>query len=379
MPAECLVLTMKANQKYFPLLDAGGRLTSRFLVVSNISPANPFRVVEGNERVVRLGLADAKFFFEQDRKKTLELRLPRLDEVVYHNKLGSQGERVGRVRTIARALGARLGGEVLAAQADEAARLAKADLLTDMVGEFPELQGVMGRYYAQAEGIDDDIAWAVEEHYRPRFAGDGLPRTWTGTVVALADKLETLVGLFSIGQLPTGDRDPFALRRHALGIVRLLMENAIELPVRELVELGGRAVRADRRGAPADGRQGDRLHRRPAWPAAARPGRERGRGRGRHLPSRRQPARDGARARRGARLRVAARGGEPGGGQQAGEEHPRQVGRRAGGRRRRGRPGAAGRAGRARTAGGARRSLGPHRANCMPPAAIPKRCRSGPR
>ena len=186
---------------------------------------------------MRPRLADAKFFFEQDRKKTLESRLPRLDEVVYHNKLGSQGERVGRVRTIARALGARLGGEALAAQADEAARLAKADLLTDMVGEFPELQGVMGRYYAQAEGIDDDIAWAVEEHYRPRFAGDSLPRNPTGTVVALADKLETLVGLFSIGQLPTGDSDPFALRRHALGIVRLLMENAIELPVRELVEL----------------------------------------------------------------------------------------------------------------------------------------------
>ncbi len=236
VPAECLILTMKANQKYFPLLDADGRLTSRFLVVSNISPADPSRVVEGNERVVRPRLADAKFFFEQDRKKSLAARVPRLDEVVYHNKLGSQGERVARVRAIARGIGERLGGAALAAQADQAAQLAKADLLTDMVGEFPELQGVMGRYYAQAEGLDDDVAWAIEEHYKPRFAGDSLPRSATGTVVALADKLETLVGLFSIGQLPTGDKDPFALRRHALGIVRLLMENAIELPVRLLAE-----------------------------------------------------------------------------------------------------------------------------------------------
>ena len=217
VPPECLILTMKANQKYFPLLDAQGRLTHQFLVVSNIRPADPGRVIEGNERVVRPRLADAKFFFDQDRKKSLADRLPGLDRVVYHGKLGSQGERVQRVRHIARALGELLGGPVLAQQADQAAALAKADLLTDMVGEFPELQGTMGGYYARHDGLAEDIAFAIEDHYRPRFAGDALPRNRVGLVVALADKLETLVGLFGIGQLPTGDKDPFALRRHALG------------------------------------------------------------------------------------------------------------------------------------------------------------------
>jgi len=235
VPQECLILTMKANQKYFPLLDAKGKLTNKFLVVSNISPADASAVVGGNERVVRPRLADAKFFFDQDRKKTLESRVAGLAKVVYHNKLGTQGERVERVRAIAKVIGAQLGSDTLAAHADRAAHLAKADLVTDMVGEFPELQGTMGRYYALNDGLGDEIADAIEDHYKPRFAGDTLPRSRTGMAVALADKLETLGGLFAIGQLPTGDRDPFALRRHALGIVRMLIEEDLPLSLRELI------------------------------------------------------------------------------------------------------------------------------------------------
>jgi glycyl-tRNA synthetase beta chain len=231
VPQECLILTMKANQKYFPLLDAAGKLTNQFLIVSNISPADASAVIGGNERVVRPRLADAKFFFDQDRKKALDSRVLGLAKVVYHNKLGTQGERVTRVQAIARAIGQQIGGEALALKADQAALLAKADLLTDMVGEFPELQGIMGRYYAQHDGLADDIAFAIEDHYKPRFAGDELPRSDVGVCVALADKLETLVGLFGIGEKPTGDKDPFALRRHALGVIRMLIEK--ELPLRQ--------------------------------------------------------------------------------------------------------------------------------------------------
>ncbi|MBK9236206.1 MAG: glycine--tRNA ligase subunit beta [Rhodoferax sp.] len=230
VPQECLILTMKANQKYFPLLDGAGRLTNQFLVVSNISPDDASAVIGGNERVVRPRLADAKFFFDQDRKKTLESRVPALDKVVYHNQLGIQGLRMERVRAIARDIGHQLGGEVWAVAADTAARLAKTDLVTDMVGEFPELQGIMGGYYARHDGLSEDIAFAIEDHYKPRFAGDALSRTQVGLVVALADKLETLVGMFGIGNLPTGDKDPFALRRHALGLIRLLTER--DLPLR---------------------------------------------------------------------------------------------------------------------------------------------------
>ena len=237
VPQECLILTMKANQKYFPLLDAAGTLTNQFLIVSNIRPDDPSRVVEGNERVVRPRLADAKFFFDQDRKKTLASRVAGLDKVVYHGKLGTQGERVLRVRAIARAIGLQLGGEVLAKQADDAAMLAKADLLTDMVGEFPELQGTMGRYYAQHDGLSDEVAFAIEDHYKPRFAGDDLPRNMTGVVVALADKLETLVGMFGIGQVPTGDKDPFALRRHAMGVIRILVERNLPLDLQWVLKI----------------------------------------------------------------------------------------------------------------------------------------------
>ena len=236
VPQECLILTMKANQKYFPLLDDAGRLTNRFLIVANIRPDDERAVIEGNERVVRPRLADAKFFFDQDRKKTLESRIPELDKVVYHNKLGTQGERSLRVAALAKAIAGQLGG-ALAQPAERAARLAKADLLTGMVGEFPELQGIMGRYYALHDGLAPEIADAIEDHYKPRFAGDELPRSQVGTIVALADKLETLVGLFGIGQMPTGDKDPFALRRHALGVIRMLIEKDLPLEVSSIIEM----------------------------------------------------------------------------------------------------------------------------------------------
>jgi glycyl-tRNA synthetase beta chain len=234
VPQECLILTMKANQKYFPLVDAKGKLTNKFLVVSNISPDDASAVIGGNERVVRPRLADAKFFFDQDRKKTLASRVAGLDKVVYHNKLGSQGERVQRVRAIAEAMAKRLGADV--ADVQRAAELAKTDLVTDMVGEFPELQGIMGRYYALNDGLSAEVADAIEDHYKPRFAGDALPRNPIGVIVALADKLETLVGMFGIGNLPTGDKDPFALRRHALGVIRMLVEKDLPLSLAELVE-----------------------------------------------------------------------------------------------------------------------------------------------
>jgi glycyl-tRNA synthetase beta chain len=248
VPQECLILTMKANQKYFPLLDAQGKLTRHFLVVSNIAPADASAVTGGNERVVRPRLADAKFFFDQDRKKKLEDRLAGLAKVVYHGKLGSQGERTERVTQIAHAIVNQLRAaklpftvddkehfDLLDHKARQAAQLAKCDLLTDMVGEFPELQGIMGGYYARHEGLRDGVAIAIEDHYKPRFAGDALPRNHTGTVVALADKLETLVGLFGIGQLPTGDKDPFALRRHALGVIRILVEKNLPLDLPSLI------------------------------------------------------------------------------------------------------------------------------------------------
>ncbi len=237
VPQECLILTMKANQKYFPLLDAAGKLTNQFLVVSNITPDDASAVVGGNERVVRPRLADAKFFFDQDRKKTLESRVEGLSKVVYHNKLGTQGERMARVCAIAKSIGQQLGGDALAAQAEQAARLAKTDLLTDMVGEFPELQGIMGGYYARHDGLSREVAEAIEDHYKPRFAGDELPRNNVGLVVALADKLETLVGMFGIGNVPTGDKDPFALRRHALGVIRMLIEKDVALGLPELLAL----------------------------------------------------------------------------------------------------------------------------------------------
>ena len=233
VPPECLILTMRANQKYFPLFDASGKLTNRFLIVSNMRVEDPQHIIEGNQRVVRPRLADARFFFETDKKTRLADRIAQLGGVVYHNKLGSQLERIGRVRKLAAAIAALTGADALLA--DRAAMLAKGDLVTNMVGEFPELQGVMGRYYALADGEDAGVAAAVEEHYRPRFAGDTLPSNDIGIALALADKLETLAGMFGIGQLPTGDKDPFALRRHALGVLRILIEKKLDVKLGMLI------------------------------------------------------------------------------------------------------------------------------------------------
>jgi glycyl-tRNA synthetase beta chain len=233
VPQECLILTMQTNQKYFALTDAAGQLRNRFLIVSNLATATPAAIIEGNERVVRPRLADAQFFFEQDKKKPLAARVPQLDKVVYHNKLGSQGQRVLRLQRLAADIAKLLGADV--ARAQRGAELAKADLLTDMVGEFPELQGTMGTYYARHDGEHDEVALACTEHYQPRFAGDALPTSTTGTIVALTDKLETLVGIWGIGLQPTGDKDPFALRRHALGVIRMLVEKPLALSVPALL------------------------------------------------------------------------------------------------------------------------------------------------
>lgn len=234
VPPECLILTMKANQKYFPLLDAQGRLTNRFLIVANVTPADPAPVIAGNERVVRPRLADARFFYDQDRKQTLASRVEKLARVVYHNRLGTQLERTLRVQKLAHEIARRLKAD--AELASRAAWLAKADLTTDMVGEFPELQGIMGAYYARHDGEPEAVCRAIEAHYHPRFAGDTLPEDNIGAAVALADKLDTLVGIYGIGAVPTGEKDPYGLRRHALGILRILAEKALPLDLVELLE-----------------------------------------------------------------------------------------------------------------------------------------------
>ena len=233
VPQECLILTMRQNQKYFPLFDAAGKLLPRFLIVSNMQVADPKHIVGGNERVVRPRLEDARFFYNQDRKARLEARVPELANVVYHNKLGSQLDRVMRIQTLAGEIARSLGADYAAAE--RAAWLAKADLLTGMVGEFPELQGVMGRYYALHDGEPREVADAIEAHYRPRFAGDRLPEDALGAAVALADKLDALSGMFGIGQQPTGEKDPFGLRRAALGVVRILVERNLDLSLHDLV------------------------------------------------------------------------------------------------------------------------------------------------
>ncbi|MBI5910129.1 MAG: glycine--tRNA ligase subunit beta [Betaproteobacteria bacterium] len=233
VPQECLILTMRTNQKYFPLFDQPGKLTDKFLIVSNMRLENPKNIVEGNQRVVRPRLADARFFFETDKKTKLADRVPQLANVTYHNKLGSQLERVERVRVLAKAIAQKIGADP--ALADRAALLAKADLVTSMVGEFPELQGVMGRYYALSDGEPPLVAIAIEQHYRPRFAGDALPVNNIALALALADKLETLAGMFGVGQEPSGDKDPFALRRHALGVIRILVESGLKLSLFDLV------------------------------------------------------------------------------------------------------------------------------------------------
>jgi glycyl-tRNA synthetase beta chain len=233
VPQECLILTMRQNQKYFPLFDGGGKLRPRFLIVSNMKVDDPRHIVGGNERVVRPRLEDARFFYTQDRKERLEARVPRLGSVVYHRKLGTQLERVERLQLLAGAIARELAAD--APLAERAAWLAKADLVTGMVGEFPELQGVMGRYYARHDGEPAAVADAIEAHYRPRFAGDALPETPVACAVALADKLDSLAGLFAIGEAPTGEKDPFALRRAALGVVRILVERRLPLRLADLL------------------------------------------------------------------------------------------------------------------------------------------------
>ncbi|WP_373974312.1 glycine--tRNA ligase subunit beta [Chitinibacter sp. SCUT-21] len=229
VPQECLILTMQQNQKYFPLLDSNGKLMNQFLLVSNLQTADPSHIINGNERVLRARLSDAKFFFEQDKKAKLDTRVGKLANVVYHNKIGSQLERVTRLESIAGEIAKLLGADV--SKATRAAYLAKADLLTDMVGEFPELQGIMGQYYAKHDGEDTDVAYAVEAHYKPKFAGDTLPEGAIAQAVSLADKLETLVGIYGIGLIPTGDKDPFALRRAALGVLRMALVQPLDLKV----------------------------------------------------------------------------------------------------------------------------------------------------
>jgi len=235
VPQECLILTMQTNQKYFALTDQQGKLRNRFLIVSNIETTKPEAIISGNERVVRPRLADARFFFQQDQKRSLASRVADLGKVVYHNQLGSQLERTKRVQGLAVGIAKKLhGDETLASRAAE---IAKTDLLTDMVGEFPELQGIMGHYYATHDNENPEVASACSEHYMPRFAGDALPKTATGTILAIADKLETLVGIWGVGLAPTGDKDPYALRRHALGICRLLLEKNLSLSLPQLIEL----------------------------------------------------------------------------------------------------------------------------------------------
>jgi glycyl-tRNA synthetase beta chain len=239
VPQECLTLTMQQNQKYFPLFGADGKLLPKFLIVSNMRLDDATNIVQGNERVVRPRLADARFFFETDKKVKLIERVPQLASRMYHNKLGTDLDRVERLRRLATRIQAMLPrAEKGRPYADRAALLAKADLVTLMVGEFPELQGIMGKYYAQADGEEPSVVRAIEQHYWPRFAGDQLPVGDVSIALALADKLETLAGIWGIGQQPTGDKDPFGLRRAALGVLRILSEKteAAGLDLRKLLD-----------------------------------------------------------------------------------------------------------------------------------------------
>jgi glycyl-tRNA synthetase beta chain len=233
LPEEVLIATLQDHQRYFPVRDADGRLAARFITISNIDSPDPDAIRGGNERVVRPRLADAAFFWEQDRRSPLAARAASLDDVVFQKKLGSVGAKSRRVAALAARIAALL--DVDAASAEQAALLAKCDLVSAMVGEFPELQGIMGRYYALADGVPPEIAAAIEEQYLPRFAGDRLPSTRIGQVLALADKLDTIAGAFVIGQRPTGNRDPFGIRRAALGVLRTLVECELDLDLPMLV------------------------------------------------------------------------------------------------------------------------------------------------
>ena len=239
LPREVLISTLQEHQRYFPVEDPNGRLTPWFITVSNIESREPARVREGNERVVRPRLSDAAFFWEQDRRQPLAARSAGLDAVAFQAKLGSIGDKARRIGSLAARIAPLIDGD--AARAARAAALCKCDLLSAMVGEFPELQGTMGAYYAAADGEDPEVATAIREHYLPRGAGDALPATRTGIAVALADKLDTLAGIFATGQKPSGTRDPFGLRRAAIGVLRIVLEHRLAL---DLAELVGAAVAA---------------------------------------------------------------------------------------------------------------------------------------
>jgi len=239
VPAEALVSSMQAHQKYFPVLDADGRLMPHFITVSNIESKEPQQVRAGNERVLQARLEDAVFFWNQDRRQSLDSFAVELDTVTFEKRLGSLGDKQRRIRVIATHIAEALGFDV--ARAQRAASLCKCDLLTRMVYEFPELQGVMGRYYAVHSGDDAAVAVALDEQYRPRFAGDALPATSTGQAIAIADRIDTLMGIFAIGQPPTGDKDPFGLRRAALGVLRILIEGGLDLDLRTLLEVAADA------------------------------------------------------------------------------------------------------------------------------------------
>ena len=236
IPQECLILTMKVNQKYFPLFDKSNQLTNYFIIVSNLTPKDPTNIIQGNEKVIRPRLADAGFFFEQDKKQSLKSLSQKLSSIVYHNKLGTQADRAGRVGLILKHI-----SEELEFKQDinyeEFALISKADLLSQMVGEFPELQGVMGAIYASEDVQYKNIASAIEDHYKPKFSGDSLPKNLFGNYAALAEKFETLIGLFSINEQPTGDKDPFSLRRNAIGIIRILIEKNIPLNFSNLIDM----------------------------------------------------------------------------------------------------------------------------------------------
>ncbi|WP_150305619.1 glycine--tRNA ligase subunit beta [Pseudomonas saliphila] len=234
VPQEALISTMQDNQKYFCLLDANGRLLPRFITVANIESHDPAQIISGNEKVVRPRLTDAEFFFKQDQKQPLESHNTRLANVVFQAQLGSVYDKAVRVSNLAAFIATRIGGDP--EQAARAGLLSKCDLSTEMVGEFPELQGIAGYYYARHDGEAEDVALALNEQYMPRGAGGELPTTLTGSAVALADKLDTLVGIFGIGMLPTGSKDPYALRRAALGVLRILIEKKLELDLHTALE-----------------------------------------------------------------------------------------------------------------------------------------------
>jgi glycyl-tRNA synthetase beta chain len=233
LPREVLIATLQDHQRYFPLSSSSGALVPRFIAVSNIESKDPEQVRAGNERVVGPRLADAAFFYETDRKQSLAARAPALAKVTFQTRLGSLHDKATRIRQLAAHIAERIGADVRFTE--RAAELCKCDLLTAMVGEFPELQGIMGRYYAQHDGEPADVCAAIAEHYLPRFAGDELPATRVGMALALADKLDTITGIFAIDQKPTGTRDPFGVRRASLGVVRIIIEKQLELDLRELI------------------------------------------------------------------------------------------------------------------------------------------------